>query len=63
MTRDQVEIIIERLDRIEQDLSNIRTEMAETRGAFNLAKWVVGFLGLTGLSSVLAWFVSQGSPK
>ena len=60
MTRDQVEVIIERLDRIEKDLGNIRTEMAETRGAYKLAKWIVGLLGITGISSLAAWLATQG---
>lgn len=60
MTKDQVEVIIERLDRIELDISNMRVEMAETRGAYKLAKLIVGFLGLTGLSSLVAWLASQG---
>lgn len=56
MTKNQIDQIIDRLDKIEYELASIRTEMAETRGAYRLAKWVIGILGLTGLSSLAAWF-------
>ncbi len=38
MTKSQVDAILERLDRIESDLACVRVEMAETRGAYRLAK-------------------------
>jgi hypothetical protein len=38
----------------------MRVEMAETRGAFRLAKFVIGILGLTGISGVMAWLSGQG---
>lgn len=63
MTRSQVDQIIERLDKIEVELATIRMEMAETRGAYRLAKWIVGLLGLTGLSSLAAWFATNGANK
>jgi hypothetical protein len=52
--------ILVRLTKIEKDLSEIKLELAETRGAYRLAKFVVALLGVSGLGGVTAWFVSQG---
>ena len=61
MTASQSHEILKRLERIEQDLGVIKTELAETRGAFRLAKFVIALFGMTGLAGVLAYF--QGQPK
>jgi hypothetical protein len=60
VTASNVQQIIDRLDKIEEELSAMRVEMAETRGAFRLAKFVIGILGLTGISGVMAWLSGQG---
>ena len=60
MTASNVQQIIDRLDKIEDELSALRVEMAETRGAFRLAKFVLGILGLTGISGIMAWLSGQG---
>lgn len=60
MTASNVQQIIDRLDKIEEELSAMRVEMAETRGAFRLAKFVLGILGLTGISGIMAWLSGQG---
>ena len=59
MTKSQVDSIVERLDRIEADLACVRVEMAETRGAMMLAKFVLAFIGLTGLSGLAAWLSNK----
>jgi hypothetical protein len=60
MTRNQNDEILQRLDRIEKDLGTIKMELAETRGAFRLAKFVVAMLGISGLGGVTAWMMGQG---
>jgi hypothetical protein len=55
MTKSQVDSIVERLDRIESDLACVRVEMAETRGAYRLAKFVIALLGISGLGGLTAW--------
>ena len=60
MTASQSQEILKRLERIEQDLGVIKTELAETRGAFRLAKFVIALFGMTGLAGVLAYFQGQG---
>jgi hypothetical protein len=55
MTRSQVDAIVERLDRIEADLACVRVEMAEARGAYRLAKFVIALLGISGLGGLTAW--------
>lgn len=58
-TKDSLEIL-KRLERIERDLAEIKVEMAETRGAYRLAKFVIAMLGVSGLGGILAWMQSQG---
>ncbi len=52
--------ILERLERIENDLNEIKLEMAETRGAYRLAKFVIALLGVSGLGGILAWMSNTG---
>ena len=58
--RDANTEILARLERIEKDLGMIKLELAETRGAYRLAKFVIALLGVSGLGGVTAWFASQG---
>jgi hypothetical protein len=58
-TKDSTEIL-KRLERIEQDLADIKVEMAETRGAYRLAKFVIALLGISGLGGFLAYVNGQG---
>jgi hypothetical protein len=60
MTKSQVDLILERLDRIEGELNEIKLELAETRGAYRLAKFVIALLGLSGLGAITAWLSGQG---
>lgn len=55
MTTRDVSQILDRLTRIESELAEIKLEMAETRGAYRLAKFVIALLGISGLGGVLAW--------
>ena len=59
MTASQSNEILKRLERIERDLADIKTELAETRGAFRLAKFVIALLGISGLGGVLAYLQGQ----
>jgi tetrahydromethanopterin S-methyltransferase subunit G len=60
MTRNQSDEIIKRLDRIEQDLADVKTELAETRGAYRLGRFILGFLSVGGVGAVLMWLTGQG---
>ena len=55
MTKSDVSVILDHLDRIEKELSDIKVELAETRGAYRLAKFIIALLGISGLGGVLAW--------
>jgi len=55
MTKSQVDAILDRLDRIESEVAAVRVEMAETRGAYRLAKFVIALLGISGLGGLTAW--------
>ena len=55
MTKSDVSAIVDRLDRIEKELGDIKVELAETRGAYRLAKFVIALLGVSGLGGLLAW--------
>lgn len=60
MTANQSSEILKRLDRIERDLADIKVELAESRGAYRLAKFVIALLGVSGLGGLLAWMQGQG---
>ena len=60
MTSSQSIEILKRLDRIERDLADIKLELAESRGAYRLAKFVIALLGVSGLGGVTAWLAGQG---
>ena len=60
MTANNVAQILDRIENIEKELSAMRVEMAETRGAFRLAKFIISVLGLAGISSLVAWMAGQG---
>ena len=34
-------------------------ELAETRGAYRLAKFVIALLGVSGLGGIIAWMQGQ----
>jgi hypothetical protein len=55
MTKNDVSQVLERLERIERDLAEIKVELAETRGAYRLAKFVIALLGVSGLGGLIAW--------
>jgi hypothetical protein len=60
MTKSQSDIILDRLDRIQRDIDALKNEMAETRGAFRLAKFVLAILGLSGVGGLITWMSGQG---
>ena len=60
MTASQSNEILKRLERIERDLADIKVELAESRGAYRLAKFVIALLGVSGLGGLLAWMQGQG---
>jgi hypothetical protein len=60
MTASQNSEILKRLDRIERDLTEIKVDLAESRGALKLAKGIIFLLGVTGLGGLLTWMQGQG---
>jgi hypothetical protein len=60
MTASQNSEILKRLDRIERDLTEIKVDLAESRGALKLAKGIIFLLGMTGLGGLLTWMQGQG---
>jgi hypothetical protein len=60
VTANNIQQIIDRLDKIDDEISAMRVEMAETRGAYRLAKFIIGMLGVTGIGSLIAWLSAQG---
>jgi len=60
MTTAQSSEILKRLDRIERDLTEIKVDLAESRGALKLAKGIIFLLGVTGLGGLLTWLQGQG---
>jgi len=60
VTASQSTEILKRLDRIERDLAEIKVELAESRGAYRLARFVLALLSLSGLGGIAAWLAGQG---
>ena len=60
MTASQSTEILKRLERIERDLTEIKIDLAESRGALKLAKGIIFLLGMTGLGGLLTWLQGQG---
>ena len=60
ISRDEAKEIIKKLDEIQKDVNTIKVELAETRGAYRLAKFVIAILGVSGLGGVTAWLAGQG---
>jgi hypothetical protein len=60
MTRSDSTEILARLTKIESDLGEIKLELAESRGAYRLARFVIAFFGISGLTGVTAWMMGQG---
>jgi hypothetical protein len=60
MTASQSTEILKRLERIERDLTEIKIDLAESRGALKLAKGIIFLLGVTGLGGLLTWLQGQG---
>ena len=60
ITKDEASEILDKLEEIRKDVQTIKLELAETRGAFRLAKFIVALLGVSGLGGVTAWLMGQG---
>lgn len=60
ITKDEAKEILDKLNEIQADVNTIKLELAETRGAYRLAKFVIALLGVSGLGGITAWFVGQG---
>ena len=59
-TKDEAKEILDKLNAIQSDVNTIKLELAETRGAYRLAKFVIALLGVSGLGGLTAWFAGQG---
>ena len=57
MTQMQREIN-QTLSHIDRRLTKIEVEMAETRGAYRLARFIIALLGISGIGGVIAWLSS-----
>jgi len=59
ITKDEGKEILVKLEAIQKDVNTIKLELAETRGAYRLAKFVIALLGVSGIGGVLAWLQGQ----
>ena len=60
ITAEEAKEILHKLNSIQSDVNTIKLELAETRGAYRLAKFVIALLGVSGLGGLTAWFAGQG---
>jgi hypothetical protein len=59
ISKAEADEILEKLKEIQKDVNVIKLELAETRGAFRLAKFIIALLGVSGLGGLLAWLQGQ----
>jgi hypothetical protein len=59
MTQSQTAEIIRKLESVDRRLGRIEAELAETRGALRLARFIVALLGISGLSGLAAWLAQN----
>lgn len=59
ISKAEADEILEKLKEIQKDITVIKLELAETRGAFRLAKFIIALLGVSGLGGLLAWLQGQ----
>ena len=59
ITKDEAKEILDKLNAIQSDVNTIKLELAETRGAYRLAKFVIALLGVSGLGGIIAWMQGQ----
>jgi len=60
ISKAEADEILAKLKDIGKDVQEIKLELAETRGAFRLAKFIIALLGVSGLGGLTAWFAGQG---
>ena len=60
MSASEVRLILERLDRQEKKIDELKSEIDSMRGGLSVLRAIGGLLGVGGIGAVLAWLQSQG---
>ena len=60
MSASEVRLILERLDRQETKIDELKSEIDSMRGGLSVLRAIGGLLGVGGIGAVLAWLQSQG---
>jgi tetrahydromethanopterin S-methyltransferase subunit G len=59
MTRNQVDLIIERLDAQSQKIDRLQSEIDQMKGGLTVLKAIGAMLGVGGIGALLAWIQGQ----
>jgi tetrahydromethanopterin S-methyltransferase subunit G len=60
MSTSEVRLILERLDRQEKKIDELKSEIDSMRGGLSVLRAIGGLLGIGGLGALLTWLQSQG---
>lgn len=60
MSTSEVRQILERLDRQEKKIDELKSEIDSMRGGLSVLRAIGGLLGIGGLGALLTWLQSQG---
>jgi tetrahydromethanopterin S-methyltransferase subunit G len=60
MSASEVRLILERLDRQEKKIDDLKSEIDSMRGGLAVLRAIGALLGVGGLGAILTWLQAQG---
>jgi len=60
MSTSEVRLILERLDRQEKKIDELKSEIDSMRGGLAVLRALGALLGVGGIGAILTWFQTQG---
>jgi hypothetical protein len=60
MSTSEVRLILERLDRQEKKIDDLKSQIDSMKGGLAVLRALGGLLGVGGLGALLTWLQSQG---
>jgi len=60
MSTSEVRLILERLDRQERKIDDLKSEIDSMRGGLAVLRAIGALLGVGGIGAIITWMQSQG---